>query len=141
MSIADTLLLLNDDPSKPLNRHFDKSLTDLREWISNSIRYIATDTTMDILSSTEPVTINHDGVVRLILTGSRLSSGTAITKKVYKNGSAVASVTIREVNKTHTSSTDVAVKKGDVLTVDNSSTQPIINFTAKLCGAPVLLDY
>ena len=125
--IAETLLLLNDDPSKPLNEHFNDSLVDLKNWLSNAIQYIATD---DVIASGEfrdeiTTTLKHKGALK-VKTGSKVG------------GYGGATIYINEVQKGKLSGNEtlvINVEKGDVLRITNSCEY------VHLCGSPVLLDF
>lgn len=134
MSIASTLLLLNNDPSKPLNEHFDDSLVDLKNWISNAIQYIATDDVIKEYSRPSrtniDITIKHKGALK-VKAGAVSISGTSIALNV--NGKKVGSLTAG-------GSAIINIEANDVLTIQMSSStfQPEY---IRICGCPALLDF
>ena len=132
--IAETLLLLNDDPSKPLNKHFNDSLVDLKNWISNAIQYIATD---DIIKEySRPaindinITIKHKGALK-VKAGDALTSGSAIGLKI--NGEL-----IDRLNSNN--SAIINIEANDVLTIQMSSSTFRPEYI-RICGFPTLLDF
>lgn len=129
--IAETLLLLNNDPSKPLNKHFNDSLVDLKNWISNAIRYIEADNVLKVMSFGSSVTLNHSGTLK-IKVGAALTSGLANSVQIYINDVLIS--TIGEFD-----AEIINISAGDVLRVAlkaNGMRPEYIH----LCGFPTLLD-
>lgn len=133
--IAETLLLLNNDPSKPLNEHFNDSLVDLKNWISNAIQYIEADNVLKILytgyGNTRPVTLKHSGTLK-IKVGPKLTSGLVNSVKIYINDVLISTIGANDTE-------IINVSVGDVLRVA-LTTNGIIPEYVHLCGFPTLLD-
>lgn len=139
MSIADTLLLINDDPSKPLNQHFNDSLIALTNWISNAIQFVASDNMLEKLTNDigagEKITIStmkHKGVLRTRF----MVNSTSGTAKFYKNGALITTLGGME-GKTM----DISVEKGDVFSVENTGSNFSIRVTTTFSGMPILVDF
>jgi hypothetical protein len=129
--IAETLLLLNNDPSKPLNEHFNDSLVDLKNWISNAIQYIEADNVLKVMSFGGSVTLNHSGTLK-IKVGSALNSGLANSVQIYINDVLISTIGANDTE-------IINVSVGDVLRVAlkaNGMRPEYIH----LCGFPILLD-
>jgi hypothetical protein len=135
MSIASTLLLLNDDPRKPLNQHFDDSLVDLKNWISNAIQYIATDDVIKNFKRTgsfSPITLKHKGAIK-IKTGAMHTSGTINAISVYLNEKKVATLGASDT-------TVINIEAGDVLRAEKTSSGLTPEYI-QICGFPTILDF
>lgn len=129
--IAEILLLLNNDPSKPLNEHFNNSLVDLKNWISNAIQYIEADNVLKVMSFGSSVTLKHSGTLK-IKVGRALTSGIANSVKIYINDVLISTIGANDTEIIH-------VSVGDVLRValyPNGMRPEYIH----LCGFPTLLD-
>ena len=129
--IAETLLLLNNDPSKPLNEHFDDSLVDLKSWLSNAIRYIEADNVLKVMSFGASVTLKHSGTLK-IKVGPALNSGLANSVQIYINDVLISTIGANDTE-------IINVRAGSVLRVAlkaNGMRPEYIH----LCGFPTLLD-
>lgn len=130
--IAETLLLLNDDPSKPLNKHFNDSLVDLKNWLSNAIRYIEADNVLKVMSFGSSVTLNHSGTLK-IKVGPALNSGLVNSVRIYINDVLISTIGANDTE-------IINVRAGSVLRVAliaNGMRPKYIH----LCGFPTLLDF
>lgn len=129
--IAETLLLLNDDPSKPLNGHFNDSLVDLKNWISNAIQYIEADNVLKVMSFGSSVTLKHSGTLK-IKVGPALNSGLVNSVQIYINDVLISTIGANDTE-------IINVSVGDVLRLAlkaNGMRPEYIH----LCGFPILLD-
>lgn len=169
MSVADTLLLINDDPRKPLNQHINDDMNSLKQWISDGIRYIPLDyilmdnksTQTDFESAEEKYvcSIKHDGVLNLALSFSSIGvwsssasftvsvklKNDGITKEIYSvtdNANGKLHVTLHAVKEY-----SMPVVKGDELYVFFEYDSKKISFTAAsranvtLKGFPSFVDF
>lgn len=140
MSIADTLLLINDDPTKALNQHFDDSLTNLKTWLSDAIQYISSDNAIYVIND---VKVTNSGKTvfeqKMKHSGSlRIKIGTVIPEKstmfeIYINGINVAKNT-----------TEFSFNKNDIVKIVMKATS--INTAStissiSICGMPMLVDF
>ncbi len=118
MSFAETFLLLNDEPSKPLNRHFDEAVENLKKWIIDSTTYITSDNVLFTMTGreTKGKAMTHSGVLTVTVAPS--SSSTGGTTKLYADGKLLETF-VTSGGKSVTR--DVTVAKNCVLTTESSS--------------------
>lgn len=94
MSFAETFLLLNDEPNKPLNRHFDDAIADFKQWVIDSTSYVAAEDyelfSMGGSDSTGKK-LSHGG--RLRVGASSAASSMVGKTTIYANGVSVGTLT------------------------------------------------
>lgn len=128
MSFAETFLLLNDEPNKPLNRHFDDALADFKQWVIDSTNYVANEEyTLFSMGGNSSKTLTHGGTLQVAAVCS--VSGYTGKTTIYADGVQIGTVTTTSVGST--AITEVSFPAGAVITT--SSGTKVIN-TLKFRG-------
>lgn len=99
ISIGEILLLLNNDPSQPLNEQVANGFADFQKWYENNMKFVANDTVLKVIATDQYVRLSetqlfskempHSGTLGISFEKDNDFTGEVL---VYRNNSRILSV-------------------------------------------------